>query len=208
MKAIILARKNFRESDQIISFYTLEKGKLEVLARGVKKITSKNSARLEPFSFVNVEIIHGKELDYLGAVKSINFFKNIRNNLKKSLSTSYLVSTLNKLVAIEDEDKRIFVLLLSWLEFVDQTTKFNIVLLDAYIVTLLYCLGFDITESKKLYPELKKDLEILNSRDWKKITNYQLPITKYQKLHNFIYKFTVSQTEREFKNWLNFSKIF
>ena len=52
-----LERFKDSENDQIISLYTLEKGKQEVLARGVKKITSKNSAHLEPFSFVEVEIV-------------------------------------------------------------------------------------------------------------------------------------------------------
>ncbi|MFZ2978199.1 MAG: DNA repair protein RecO, partial [Candidatus Magasanikiibacteriota bacterium] len=69
MKAIVLSRRDFREADQIISLYTLEKGKMEILARGIKKITSKNSAHLEPFSLVEAEIIFGKELNYLGAVQ-------------------------------------------------------------------------------------------------------------------------------------------
>ena len=42
MLAIVLSRRDFREFDQIVSLYTKEKGKLEVLARGVKKITSKH----------------------------------------------------------------------------------------------------------------------------------------------------------------------
>ena len=65
MQAIVLARRDIKENDQIVSFYTLEKGKVELLARGVKKITSKNSAHLEPFSFVDVEVTEGKEINYL-----------------------------------------------------------------------------------------------------------------------------------------------
>ena len=74
MQAIILDRKDFKEFDQIISVYTKEKGKLELLARGVKKITSKNSAHLEPFSFVDIEIAPGKGIDHLTKVQSINYF--------------------------------------------------------------------------------------------------------------------------------------
>ena len=42
MYAIVLMRRDFRENDQIITFYTKDNGKVEVLARGVKKIISKN----------------------------------------------------------------------------------------------------------------------------------------------------------------------
>ena len=48
MQAIVLSRRDFREFDQMISLYTREQGKLELLARGLKKVTSKNAAHLEP----------------------------------------------------------------------------------------------------------------------------------------------------------------
>ena len=81
MKAIVLSRRDFRESDQIISLYTKEKGKLELLARGVKKITSKNSAHLEPFSLVDIDIAYGKEFNHLTKVQPIEYFKNIHGKV-------------------------------------------------------------------------------------------------------------------------------
>ena len=80
MKAIVLSRRDFREYDQIVSVYTKDLGKQDLLARGIKKITSKNSAYLELFSFVDIEIIKGKELDYIGSVQPVNYFKNIRQD--------------------------------------------------------------------------------------------------------------------------------
>ena len=91
MEAIVLSSRDFREFDQIISLYTKEQGKLELLARGVKKIISKNSAHLEPFSNVFIEIAKGKEIDHLTKVVPIMFFPNIRKDLSKSLSAGYLV---------------------------------------------------------------------------------------------------------------------
>jgi DNA repair protein RecO (recombination protein O) len=52
MMAIVLSRRDFRENDQMIVLYTLEKGKIEALAKGIKKTVSKNAAFLEPFFFV------------------------------------------------------------------------------------------------------------------------------------------------------------
>ena len=46
MLAFTLQRQNFRENDQIISFYTKEAGRIEPVARGVKKIVSKNAPAL------------------------------------------------------------------------------------------------------------------------------------------------------------------
>ncbi|MBU0597333.1 DNA repair protein RecO [Patescibacteria group bacterium] len=148
MLSIVLSRRDFRESDQIISLFTKDQGKLELLARGVKKITSKNSAHLEPFSLVQVSIEKGKEIDHLTTVQSVEFFSDIRKNIDKSLATGYLVSLVDKLTQVGEREGRIFEMLVSWLRFVEGASSFNSALVDGYIVKLLHCLGFS--------PELKR----------------------------------------------------
>ena len=61
MLSIVLNRHDFRENDQMVSLYTKERGKVAVLAKGIKKITSKNSASLMPFSLLEADILPGKE---------------------------------------------------------------------------------------------------------------------------------------------------
>jgi len=201
MQAIVLSRRDFRESDQIISLYTLEKGKQEVLARGVKKITSKNSAHLEPFSFVDIEIVPGKEIDHLTKVQPINYFSDIRKDLQKSLSASYVVGLTDKLVHSGEYDERIFSLLREWLEVMNNLEYFNIVFVDCYIVILLYNLGFDIALSEIKNSELQKKLEFLASGDWELIGKLKFEAGEYQKLHNKIYNYLIFQTERKIKDW-------
>ncbi len=173
MQSLVLSRRDFRENDQIISLYTKEKGKLEVLARGVKKIISKNAAHLEPFSLVEAEIIQGKELARLGAVQPINYFANIRADLQKSLAAGYVVGLLNKILHEGEKDEKIFNLTLSWLEFINSQLLITnyLLLLDDYIVSLLHCLGYDI-QTVKASPS-----------------------------HDFIYKFLLFHTERKIKDW-------
>src|SRR3989339_1308355 len=115
MLSIVLSRRDFREFDQMISVYTKERGKLNLLARGVKKIISKNSAHLEPFSLVDIEIARGKEIDHLTKVVPINYFSNIRADLQKSLAAGFIVSTTDKLLHTNEPDKRIFDLFVGWL---------------------------------------------------------------------------------------------
>jgi len=204
MQAIILARRDFRESDQIISFLTLEKGKMEVLAKGVKKIISKNSAHLESFSYVELEIIKGKELNHLGAVQSIDYFINIRQDLQKSLIAGFVVSLLNKILEIEEKDKRIFILLKSWLKFVNNCSEIKLVMVDGFVVKLLFYLGLDIVSVEKTSRELKKDLTILLEGDWQLIFNLKFEKGEYEKLHRLIYKFLVFQIGKKINDWGSF----
>lgn len=179
MLAIVLNRRDFREFDQIISFYSQEHGKIEALARGIKKITSKNSAHLEPFSCVEIEIAHGKEIDHITKVVPVEYFKNIRSDLQKSIAAGFVVSTTDKLLHAGVPDKRIFDLLLKWLNSLNniQYQISNIVsTIDSYIVTLLNCLGYDINQVKS-NPD-----------------------------HDFIYQFLLFHTDRKIADWANLTK--
>ncbi|KKQ27136.1 MAG: repair protein RecO protein [Candidatus Magasanikbacteria bacterium GW2011_GWC2_37_14] len=172
MLGLVLSRRNFREADQIISLYTLEQGKVEVLARGVKKITSKNSAHLEPFSYIDAEIIPGKELPHLGAVQSLEYFSHIRQDLQKSLVASFVVNFLNKILHDGEKDERLFTVTLDFIKYLNQeSTVCNLELIDGYIVKLLHCLGYDIQ------------------------------IIKANPDHEFIYNFLVNQLERKIGDW-------
>jgi len=178
MLSIVLSRRDFREFDQMISVYTKERGKLNLLARGVKKIISKNSAHLEPFSLVDIEIARGKEIDHLTKVVPINYFSNIRADFQKSLAAGFVASTTDKLIHTNELDKRIFDLLNRWLDFVNlHSTICNLQLVDDYIVKLLNCLGYDISQVKS-NPD-----------------------------HDFIYQFLLFHTERKVADWADLTKI-
>ena len=195
MKAIVLSRRDFREHDQVISVYTKDLGKQDLLARGIKKITSKNSAYLEPFSFVDIEIIKGKELDYIGSVQPVNYFKNIRQDLQKSLKAQLVVGLINRVVQVEEKDEKLFLLLKSWLEFLDNyivissETKCSreiSLIIDGFIIKFLYLLGFGAEEF----------LEIIE-KNWDEITSLDFD----KRLHNKIYQNLVNNLEFKVRDW-------
>lgn len=164
----MLARRDFREFDQIITLYTKERGKIELLARGVKKMESKNSAHLEPFSYLFAEAIEGKEIDHLTRAVPINFFAKIRQNLDKSLATGFIASFLEKNTEVNQPDKNVYEIFLSWLKFAEKTEKFNFILVDAFVINLFSALGFyPILEHcvvcEKEYKELIKE-NLLNKK--------------------------------------------
>lgn len=141
-EAVVLSRRNFRESDILVSLYTKEKGKVEALARGVKKITSKNAALLEPYSCIFVGLVRGKEIDVITTTQSVSFFSEIRRDLQKSFAASQVVSWFDATVAFHEKDSGMYDLLFSWLYFLD-TTEYKILLLDAFFMKCMIRLGFE-----------------------------------------------------------------
>lgn len=164
MEAIVLSRRDFREYDQIITVYTKEQGKLELLARGVKKIISKNTAHLEPFSYVMVECVPGKEIIHLTTAQTLNTFPFIRSNLESLLGAQIIVKIVDTIVQVGERDQRIFSLVKRWLFYVETVAVFNYFLIDGFVMSLLSFLGFSpiidkcVVCEKKFSTMIKEEL--------------------------------------------------
>ncbi len=118
-QAIVLNRLDYRESDSLLSVYTANFGKLSLLARGTKKINSKLSGHLEPFSLIDILIIKGRGFDYIGSAFSRRAFLNIKNDLNKLYYAGAGIRSFNRLVKEGEKDENLFFLLKGFLELLD-----------------------------------------------------------------------------------------
>ena len=149
MLAVVLARKNMREFDQTVSLYTRDVGKLEVLAKGIKKIVSKNSANLQTLSVVDVEIIQGKDIDYLGRVQPVRMFTGIYGDLDKIYLAQYIASLVDAHILAGEKDEAIFSLLIEFFDFLNTCEFINSHhLVTAFIFKLWHRLGFVDVDSE------------------------------------------------------------
>lgn len=142
MDGIVLSRRDIREYDQVISLYTEENGKVEFTARGVKKITSKNAAALEPCSFVRLGIAEGKEIDYLTTVNVLEYFPSLRCDLLKLGQAWFLVAAFDRLLARGVGDDRVFALLWQSLSLLNEKEAVAPVFLDIVFLKLFQFLGY------------------------------------------------------------------
>lgn len=143
-KTIILGRTAFREHDSKVIVYSLDKGKLDLVARGAKKIKSKLAAHLEPLNLTEIMVVRGKQFDYIGAASSQNCFRSIKEDLAKLVVAGKAINIFNKLVKAEEVDKEIFSLLKEFLEILDsRDLKINNGLeADFFNLKLLTQLGY------------------------------------------------------------------
>ena len=142
--AIILDRQNFRENDLRVIIYSKEKGKLELVAKGAKKNTSKIAAHIEPLNLVNTMIVAGKQFDYIGSAVSRNCFTSIKNNFDKVNMACDGIRTFNKLIKTEYADKKIFYLLKDFLFFLNSyhnDSQINIIF-SCFKLKLISLLGY------------------------------------------------------------------
>ncbi len=110
-QGIILKKEERGENDQLFTIFTKDFGKLEILGKGIRKITSKLRAGMEIFYLSEIEFVQGKNQKILTDAILIKKYEKIRKNLLK-LKIAYKISeVLSKLIKGEEKDEKIWSLL-------------------------------------------------------------------------------------------------
>ena len=77
---LTLRKSPVGEADLVSSIYTREHGKLDVLARGARRLTSKLMGHFEPLTLVRLSIARGRTLDVVAEAEVVNAFPNVKSH--------------------------------------------------------------------------------------------------------------------------------
>lgn len=131
--AIVLKRMNYGEADKIITFITKEHGKLRLIAKGVRRSTSKLSGGVELFALSYIQYIPSK--NGLGTLTSTRIKENyyqIITNLGDINSAYEMLGVIDS-VSEHMNDKIFYELLANGLAQLDKAKHCNLVLGQFYV---------------------------------------------------------------------------
>ncbi|HEC23153.1 MAG TPA: DNA repair protein RecO [Chloroflexi bacterium] len=117
-EAVILRRQDLGEADRILTLYTRDHGKIRVVAKGVKKPTSRKVGHVELFTRADVLIARGRTLDILSQAQTLDAFLPLRQNLEQATYAAHFVELLDAFTEEGDESRALYDLLvegLGWL---------------------------------------------------------------------------------------------
>lgn len=120
-EAVVLKRVNFGEADRILTVFSKERGKLRVLAKGVRKVTSKKAPHIEVFNQVKLNLYKGKNFEILTEAESLKSFERIRGDLKRVISAYYVCELVESVSREEQRSLEVYNLLLDFLTGLDLT---------------------------------------------------------------------------------------
>ncbi|MDD3679690.1 MAG: DNA repair protein RecO [Candidatus Shapirobacteria bacterium] len=143
IKGVIIGRRNFSETDRVITVLTNNHGKQVFLARGVRKITSCRGPRVEIFNYIKSQIHQGKTWDILGEIETINRFSGLRQNLSRVAAAYEICELADRLIPENDHHRNLLKLILDHLKILNKNTPIN---LDNFLfnfkIRLLVLTGF------------------------------------------------------------------
>jgi DNA repair protein RecO (recombination protein O) len=116
-EAIILRQRHFGTTSLIFTLYTKDYGRIEALAKGIKKRISLGEGGMEVFS--RAEIIYyereSHSLRLLSHWYQLNSFKPLRRSPLKLTYASYVIELVDRLIHGEEKNEDIYNLLLNTL---------------------------------------------------------------------------------------------
>ena len=112
-EALILHHADFGEADRLLTIYTPYLGRLRLLAKGARKPTSRKAGHLEPFTYVNLFVARGQNLDIVSQVETLEAFRPLREDLERASLAYYLAELIASCTAEGDENRPLFDLVLA-----------------------------------------------------------------------------------------------
>jgi DNA repair protein RecO (recombination protein O) len=140
-EAVVLRHSDWGEADRILSLYTRQLGKVRAIAKGVRKMRSRKSGHLEPFTRVSLQLARGRDMFIITQAEAINAYLHLREDLVRVGYTSYIVELLDRFTFDDDENPPLFHLLADTLKRLDQESR-PFLAVRYYEVRLLDLLGY------------------------------------------------------------------
>ncbi len=142
-KAIMLHGRNYGEADRIMVAFTKERGRVDFMARGVRKIKSKNRALIQPLTYSDVELIEtGGGLDLLTQGVLIESFVRLHRDFDRYAYASFLGEFLIQVLPEKEPDPELCYLFLQTLNHLDKRETPPEVVAWAFVLQALDHLGY------------------------------------------------------------------
>ncbi len=110
-QAIVLRQRKLGEADKIVTLYTSHGGRVDAVAKGVRRTKSKLAGHLEPLTLGSYLLAEGRELDIVTQAETVDAFPGLREDLERLSRGLYCAELVDRLTPERSEGNPIFRLL-------------------------------------------------------------------------------------------------
>ncbi len=127
-EAIIIKKIKLGEADRILTLYTPHLGKIQAVAKGVRRPRSKLAGHLELLTHSQVSLARGRNLDTITGSQTINSFLPLKSDLELTSHALYAIELVDQFTADHIENHPLFQLLLETMHHLCQAGDNELVL--------------------------------------------------------------------------------
>ncbi len=98
LNAFVLKRRNAGDSDKVLTLFTKTTGKVRVVAKGVRKITSRRGPYLDVFNEIRITLHQGKTWDTVSEVDMLVSRRNVYTTWMRMRAAYLIVEVIDRLL--------------------------------------------------------------------------------------------------------------
>lgn len=153
-EGFVLSRRNFGEADRIIDIYSKDKGKISLIAKGVRRPKSRKRGHLEVFGKISFQATTGKGMGIMTEAETIDDYSAVRGSMKKISLAYYFMEVAGKITHEGGESAGIYLLLSDFMNELKTAKKLKSLRMD-FVTKLLKLLGFWPKDKDLPFPDEK-----------------------------------------------------
>lgn len=161
-EGIIIKRKNYGEADRIITLISKNYGKIILLAKGIRKLSSKKRGHLEIFSRIKFSAVSGNGMDIMTEASTLDNFDSMRSDLNKVSLGYYFCEVVGKITRDNEEMQTVYSQLSTALKNIETATNLKNHR-KKFIFDLLVEMGYWPMDKKMIDPDIALD-EVLERK--------------------------------------------
>ncbi|MGH3371987.1 MAG: DNA repair protein RecO [Nocardioidaceae bacterium] len=143
-EAVVLRTQKLGEADRIITLLTRDTGRVRAVAKGVRRTSSRFGSRLEPFSYVDLQLAEGRSLDVVTQAETLApYGARIGSDYERYTAGTVMLETAERLV-VEDKEPALqqFLLLIGGLRTMAAGERSPGAVLDSFLLRSLSVAGY------------------------------------------------------------------
>lgn len=143
LEAFIFYAYDFKESSRMLDAFSLERGRISLVAKGAKRNKSPLLNLSVPFVHANLQIIEGRTSNYLKEGSIISAHLALRKSIRKMQTAFFVVEVLSKSLFENQIEETIFHMLIRFFDLLEDIEEEKIPsLLAAFLLKTVSFLGF------------------------------------------------------------------
>jgi DNA repair protein RecO (recombination protein O) len=104
VEAVVLRHADYGEADRLLTLFTRQLGKRRAIVKGARKVTSRKSGHLEPFTHVRLQLAKGRDMALVTQAETIDAFLPLRDDLVLTSQAAYVIELVDRFTYDEGSD--------------------------------------------------------------------------------------------------------
>lgn len=160
-EGFILKKRDYRESDEIITMFTREFGKVRIFAKGIKKITSRRSPHIQTGNYLSCILTKRDDLFFLHETSlrsGLSLVKDYHGSINYLYQFFFI---LDRLLPEQEPEEQVYQALTAFCKELSFNRQFSQQEMNQYIREILVVLGhgYDETEDSRIVAFAEKVMQ-------------------------------------------------